>query len=246
MHPNFWAGTLHQNAPRDHYVGTVKNQAIQLAIVQTRASATPVVRLDTSLETAQLPQFPPGTWGCAITATSKAILLLTAQMTRLATTVGKQVTWHAIVAMILYATSAMFLGMWLDSVPRLTFWETGVVGLAVVGSETLYVGTASSWVIWAGIARPPWWSVATVEVEVTWHLSVLLGGLWTAFPGGTDINCMAGSSYMTDSAPPLRRDCSSRFQIRFRLKHDTYLRCWNSELYVVWMLWFWHCAFPSA
>lgn len=68
-------------------------------------------------------------------------------MTRLATTVGKQVTWHAIVAMILYATSAMFLGMWLDSVPRLTFWETGVVGLAAVGSETLYVGTASSWVI---------------------------------------------------------------------------------------------------
>lgn len=54
-------GTLHQNAPRDHYVGTVKNQAIQLAIVQTRASATPVVRLDTLLETAQLPQFPPGT-----------------------------------------------------------------------------------------------------------------------------------------------------------------------------------------
>lgn len=48
------AGILLQSAPPNHYVGTVGNLDIWLAIVLMRAFVTPVARLDIVLENAQL------------------------------------------------------------------------------------------------------------------------------------------------------------------------------------------------
>ena len=68
-------------------------------------------------------------------------------MRKHATIVGRQVTWHVIVLMSPSATCAMYLGMWLDNVQKAMFSETVVpVFVVAVVIETLYVGTASSWV----------------------------------------------------------------------------------------------------
>lgn len=50
----FCSGTLLQNAAQSHYAGTVENLATWPAIVQMRASVTPVVRQGIVLESAQL------------------------------------------------------------------------------------------------------------------------------------------------------------------------------------------------
>lgn len=52
-------------------------------------------------------------------------------MTRLATTVGRQVTWHGIVRMIPSVTCAMFLDMLLGIVRNLVVLEIATVVAAV-------------------------------------------------------------------------------------------------------------------
>lgn len=67
---------------------------------------------------------------------------LIVQMTRLATTVGRQVTWHGIVPMIPSVTCAMFLDMLLDTVQNLAVLEIATVVavvLVAVGAVVLVV-----------------------------------------------------------------------------------------------------------
>lgn len=87
-----FTGTLHQSAPHNHYVGIVENQVTWPATVPMRESAIRAIRLVIVPETAQLLGCHLGTWGCAITATSKVILQLTVQMIRHARTAGRLAT----------------------------------------------------------------------------------------------------------------------------------------------------------
>lgn len=70
-------------------------------------------------------------------------------MTRHAKIVGRLVTWHVIVKMILCATYVIYPVIWREIAPRLVLLKRGVVELVLlVGEEdigTLYVVTASKW-----------------------------------------------------------------------------------------------------
>lgn len=144
---NIWTGILPRSVPQNLFVGIAENQAIWLATVQMKESATPVVRQDIVLETAQLLHFLLVTWSCAITASSKVILQSTAPMTRRAKIVGRLVTWHVIVKMILSAIYVIYLVIWLEIAPRLVLLKRGVVDsvpwVEVEDIGTLYAETAS-------------------------------------------------------------------------------------------------------
>lgn len=137
---NIWTGILPRSVPRNLFVGIAENQAIWLATVQMKEFATPVVRQDIVLETARLLHSLLVTWSFAITASSKATLQLTAPMTRRAKIVGRLVTWHVIVKMILCAIYVIYPVIWLEIAPSLVLLKRGVVD-SVLWVEVEDIGT---------------------------------------------------------------------------------------------------------